>query len=128
MLPNEEFFVSKIITKEGNILSGRTLRRMEKEFLEKEPPGKIKAGFHLHDFSMLCRGEILPHTKPMEETKCRLSSLDDPYFMIGPLHVETLSESPSITIFHDFLHEKEMKNMKHSIMAQMQVWSLVSSL
>ena len=119
--PNEEFFVSKIFTNEGNVLSGRTLRRMEKEFLEREPNKQSTGGFHLHDFSMLCRGEKLPHTKPLTQTQCRLSTMSDPYFILCPLRLEKLSEDPSISIFHDFLSEMEMKSMKHAIMAQMQV-------
>ena len=47
--------------------------------------------------------------------------MSDPYFMLSPLRVEKLSESPIISIFHDFLSDKEMKTMKHAIMAQMQV-------
>ena len=35
--------------------------------------------------------------------------------------METLAESPSITIFHDFLSESEMRMMKISIMAQMEI-------
>lgn len=41
--------------------------------------------------------------------------------LAGPLHEEIISESPSITIFHDFLSNEEMTSMKLSIMAQMQV-------
>ena len=41
--------------------------------------------------------------------------------MAAPLHEEIISESPSITIFHDFLSDEEMTSMKLSIMAQMEV-------
>ena len=47
--------------------------------------------------------------------------MSDPYFILCPLRLEKLSEDPSISIFHDFLTEMEMKSMKHAIMAQMQV-------
>ena len=123
LFPNEEFFVSKIFTGNGNILSGRELRRMEKEFLDKEPTRQKLGGFHLHDFSMLCRGESLAQTKPLQQNECRHSLMGDPYFTLCPLRLETLSDSPRITIFHDFLSDNEMKTMKHSIMAQMQVRS-----
>ena len=43
------------------------------------------------------------------------------YYLPGPLHVETIAESPIITIFHDFLSDEEMRSMKLSITAQMEV-------
>ena len=82
LLPNEDFFVSKIFTEEGKMLSGRTLRRMERDFLLSSPPGQISGGIPLHDFSMLRRGETLAHTKPLTRTTCHLSTMEDPYFIL----------------------------------------------
>ena len=64
------------------MLSGRTLRRMERDFLLSAPPGQINGGIHLHDFSLLCRGETLAHTKPLTRTTCHLSTMEDPYFTL----------------------------------------------
>ena len=64
------------------MLSGRTLRRMERDFLLSAPPGEISGGIHLHDFSMLCRGETLAHTKPLTRNTCHFSTMDDPYFTL----------------------------------------------
>ena len=130
VLASEDLFLSKIVTSEGNVSSSRLLRRREREGRE-----------NLNDvlmFSLLCTGQTLPHTKPLSEEKCRLSALEDPYFLLGeylltyqrifpiksclaPLHIELLSEEPQISMFHDFLSNREMETMKQMIMVEMEV-------
>ena len=79
MLPNEDHFVSKILTEDGGMLSGRTLRRMEGDF---PVSSSMDGGIPLRAFSMLCRGERLAHTKPLTRTTCHLTTMDDPYFTL----------------------------------------------
>lgn len=77
LVPSEDFFMSEIVTKEGNLRSARLLRRREAELLRLEGPG----GFNdLMKFIFLCRGETFPHTKPQDN--CRLSTMGDAYFVL----------------------------------------------
>ena len=59
-------------------------------------------------FKMLCRGERL---RPIHYDKSLYSFYlhhQLPYLKLGPFKTETKSKSPYLTIFRDFLHEKEI--------------------
>ena len=122
VLPNEEVFVSKILNDEGITKSGQELRKEEKVFLQSEPQVRdLSSGFNIHDFYALCRGETLNQTKSLKDPKCYSTALNDPYFLLAPLHLEILSDDPQIHIFHQILTNQEMDFMTTRVMAQLKV-------
>ena len=94
---SEDFFISNIITKEGNLSSARVLRRSERE--EREGLNEVTR------FSLLCSGESLhgPSAEPLSEARCRLSTRDDPYLFLCEYQIlEAVSQIlPSTTSCRD---------------------------
>ena len=127
--PSEGFFISRVETDLGNVTSGRQLRERERG----------RSDLSSLQFSLLCRGETLPHTKTVSDhQQCRISTVEDAYFILGqcalsrpvltlisiyvaPLHIEVLSEDPRIVMFHDFLTELEMNTLKQMTLAEIEV-------
>ena len=129
--PSEGFFISRVETDLGNVTSGRQLRERERG----------RSDLSSLQFSLLCRGETLPHTKTVSDhQQCSISTVEDAYFILGqcplsrqvltltlisiyvaPLHIEVLSEDPRIVMFHDFLTELEMITLKQMTLAEIEV-------
>ena len=127
--PSEGFFISRVETDLGNVTSGRQLRERERG----------RSDLSSLQFSLLCRGETLPHTKTVSDhQQCSISTVEDAYFILGqcalcrpvltlisiyvaPLHIEVLSEDPRIVMFHDFLTELEMNTLKQMTLAEIEV-------
>ena len=80
--PSERLFISRVMTDLGNVTSGRQLRGRERG----------RSDLSSLQFSLLCRGESLPHTKTLPHLQqCSISTVEDPYFLLGECHSPVLT-------------------------------------
>ena len=76
--PSQRFFISRVLRDPANLTTGRVLRRMESG----------RSDIPSLQFSLLCRGETLPHTKTLSGLQqCRVSTEEDPYFLLGQFRI-----------------------------------------
>jgi len=119
-LPNEEFFVRKIVNT-PRLITGKELRKEETEFLAKEPKNSyLNQGYNIHDFYALCRGEQVNHSHAMTKPMCKLTTKNDPYFYLAPIKQEIVSEEPLLHLYHGILTDREIEFMTTRIMSQLQ--------
>ena len=72
--PSERLFISRVVTDLANVSTGRQLRERERG----------RSDLSSLQFSLLCRGESLPHTKTLpHHQQCSFSTVEDPYFLLG---------------------------------------------
>ena len=74
--PSEGLFISRVVTDlaNGSVSSGRQLRGRERG----------RSDLSSLQFSLLCRGGSLPHTKTLPaHQQCSFSTVEDPYFLLG---------------------------------------------
>ena len=90
-LPNEEFFVRKIVN-----ITGKELRFEEVEFIAKEDDSiLLRDDYNVHDFYALCRGEDIRFSYKPTNPICQLTNKNDPYFYLAPIK-EEIGERASI--------------------------------
>ena len=76
--PSQRFFISRVLTDPANLTTGRVLRMRERG----------RSDLPSLQFSLLCRGETLPHTKTLSGLQqCRVSTEEDPYFLLGQFRI-----------------------------------------
>jgi len=122
--PNEEYFVRRIKTSEKS--TGLQLRREEEDFIKKEKENLYQnAGFNIHDFYSLCRGESLDTSCSSPVTQCRVSTNSQPYFILAPLRIEVLCQDPVLYLYHDFLTQEEMSYMKSNVLSVLTAGTVI---
>ena len=74
--PSQRFFISRVVTDPANLTTGRVLRMKERG----------RSDLPSLQFSLLCRGEALLHTKTLSGLQqCRFSTEEDSYFLLGQI-------------------------------------------
>lgn len=66
-------------------------------------------------FNALCRGEEKKTPDELRNLTCHYLHYKDPYLRLGPFKVEQKSLAPYITVFHDFMYEKEMEDYRSNV-------------
>ena len=118
-LPNEEYFVRKIVNK-PKLTTGKELRSEETKFLNDSNSGYLKQGYNIHDFYALCRGERVPHSHAPSTPMCMLTTKNNPYFYLAPLKLEIVSEQPLLHLYHEILTDGEIQLMTSKILSQLK--------
>jgi prolyl 4-hydroxylase len=63
-------------------------------------------------YEALCRGERKESQSSNPNLKCSYRASKDLYYVIGPVKQEVVSQSPMILVFHDVIHENEIKRIQ----------------
>ena len=101
--PSEGLFISRVVTDLGNVSSARQLRERERG----------RSDLSSLQFSLLCRGESLPHTKTLpHHQQCRVSTEEDPYFLLGECGSPVLSLPNNI--FSSSTHRGSLRGSEDS--------------
>jgi hypothetical protein len=63
-------------------------------------------------YEMLCRGEVSMSIEETSKLKCRLTTRNNPYFILSPIKEEEAALKPKLLIFHDVMNDVEIATIK----------------
>jgi hypothetical protein len=63
-------------------------------------------------YENLCRGESVISAEEASKLKCRLTTHNNPYFILSPIKEEEAYHKPAIWILHDVMNDAEIATIK----------------
>jgi len=64
-------------------------------------------------YEALCRGENRDSISQNPKLKCSYTTRNDWYLLIGPLKQEKVNLDPLIVLFHDVIHDDEIRTIQN---------------